>query len=105
MSAEPRTDIGTLLVATPGIVGGRLRLQGTRIPVTNVAAYYQQGITAEEMAAENPNLSPALFHAAVAYYLANKAQIDAEIEADLRHDAELAAKFPDGIYRPELDID
>lgn len=103
MSAEPRTDIGTLLVVDPGYRQGRPCLRGTGITVHNVAGYYQQGISAEEMAANNPDLSPALFHAAVAYYLANKAEIDAEIEADQRYGAELAAQFPDGVYRPELD--
>lgn len=58
-----------MLVAKPGVKGGRLCLRGTGIPVHNVAGYYRIGHTAEEMAAENPHLDPALFHAAVAYDL------------------------------------
>lgn len=63
----------------------------------NVAGYYRLGHTAEEMAAEHPELDPSLFHAAVAYYLANKAQIDAEIDAEIALEEALAAKFPNGI--------
>jgi hypothetical protein len=59
--------------------------------------HYQAGMTAEEMAASNSDLSPALFHAALAYYLANRARVDAEIEADIRWEEELRRKFPNGI--------
>lgn len=84
----------SLLVSKPGVKGGRLCLRGTGIPVHNVAGYYRVGHTAEEMAAEHPELDPALFHAAVAYYLANKAQIDAEIDAEIAFEEEMAAKSP-----------
>lgn len=87
----------SLLVSKPGVKGGRLCLRGTGIPVHNVAGYYRMGHTAEEMAADHPELDPSLFHAAVAYYLANKAQIDAEIDAEIALEEELAAKFPNGI--------
>ena len=100
MSAERVTDIGSLLVVDPGYRQGRPCLRGTGITVHNVAAYYQQGISAEEMAANNPDLSPALFHAAVAYYLANRDRIDAEIEEDREFERTEAAK-----QRGELDLE
>lgn len=86
--------LDSLLVSKPGVKGGRLCLRGTGIPVHNVAGYYRDGHTAEEMAANNPDLDPALFHAAVAYYLANRAEIDAEIDAEIELEKELAAKSP-----------
>lgn len=89
--------LDSLLVSKPGVKGGRLCLRGTGIPVHNVAGYYRDGHTAEEMAANNPDLDPALFHAAVAYYLANRAQLDAEMDAEIELEKELAAKFPNGI--------
>lgn len=90
-----------MLVSKPGVKGGRLCLRGTGIPVHNVAGYYRMGHTAEEMAAENPHLAPGLFHAAVAFYLANKAEIDAEIDAEEAWAEEMAAAFPHGIGREE----
>jgi uncharacterized protein (DUF433 family) len=97
MAMPATTELSTLLESKPGVLGGRLCLRGTRISVHNVAGYYREGISAEEMAANNPDLSPALFHAAVAYYLANKERIDAEIDEDRREELEWAAKFPRGI--------
>jgi uncharacterized protein (DUF433 family) len=94
MTTPAITEISTLLESKPGVLGGRLCLRGTRISVHNVAGYYRQGISAEEMAANNRDLSPALFHAAVAYYLANKERIDAEMDEDERYGREMAAKYP-----------
>ena len=102
MATPAVTDISTLLESKPGVLGGRLCLRGSRISVHNVAGYYRVGITAEEMAANNPDLSPALFHAAVAYYLANRERIDAEIDEDERYAQELAAKHPNGISYEDL---
>lgn len=87
----------SMLVSKPGVKGGRLCLRGTGIPVHNVAGYYRMGHTAEEMASENPHLAPGLFHAAVAFYLANKAEIDAEIDAEIALEEELAARSPHGL--------
>jgi hypothetical protein len=55
------------------------------------------GLTAEEICNENPDLDPSLFYAALAYYFANKEQIEAELDEDDRYGAALAAQFPNGI--------
>ena len=39
----------------------------------------------------------ALFHAALAYYYANKEQIDAELDEDARLGEQLAARYPAGV--------
>jgi uncharacterized protein (DUF433 family) len=79
------------------VVGGRLRLKGTRITIENVAMRYQAGVSAEEMAASNPDLSPALFHAGIAYYLANRAIVDARIEKLVQWEGRERKKFPNGM--------
>jgi len=89
--------LDSLLVSKPDYREGRPCLRGTGITVHNVAGYYRLGHTAEEMASNNPDLDLSLFHAAIAYYLANKAQIDAEIDADIEWETEVATKFPNGI--------
>ena len=93
MSAKT-VDISSLLEVEPGYRQGRPCLRGTGITVHNVAATYLAGHTVEEMAASNPDLDPGLFHAAVAYYYANREQIDAEIEADLRQEEIEAERSP-----------
>ena len=55
------------------------------------------GLTAEEICAQNSDLDPSLFYAALAYYLANRSQIEAELEQDRLEGELLAAQYPEGI--------
>lgn len=74
-------DIGTLIVSTPGICGGRPRIAGTRVSVQNIAIDYRSGMTPEEISNSRLNLNLAQIYAALAYYHANKKQIEADIDA------------------------
>jgi uncharacterized protein (DUF433 family) len=74
-------DIGTLIVQTPEICGGRPRIAGTRITVQNVAIDFNAGMQAEAIVSERTHLTQAQVYAALAYYYANKETIDAEIAA------------------------
>ncbi|MGE0601282.1 MAG: DUF433 domain-containing protein [Dehalococcoidia bacterium] len=87
-------ELSTLLVSKAGYRQGRPCLRGTGITVHNVAGYYRAGHTTEEFCADNPDLDPSLFFAAVAYYLANREQIDAELDADIELEKQLAAESP-----------
>lgn len=77
-------EIGTLIVKTPGICGGRPRIAGTRIAVQNLAIDFNAGMKPEEIVAERKQLTLAQVYAALAYYYANKEIVDAEIAADYR---------------------
>ena len=92
-------SLESLLVSREGYRGGRPCLRGTGITVHQVAIAHQMGLTPKEICEQNPDLDPSLFFAALAYYFANRAQIDAEIEEDERYGAELAAQYPNGITR------
>jgi uncharacterized protein (DUF433 family) len=84
-------DIGTLIVSTPGTLGGRPRIADTRLPVATIAIAWQQGHTPEEMVDELfGGVSLAGIHAALAYYFANREAIDASI-------AEEDAAFQEGL--------
>jgi uncharacterized protein (DUF433 family) len=48
------TEIGTLLVRSPDVCGGRLRINGTRMTVNQLVVWYQQGYTPEEIADQYP---------------------------------------------------
>ena len=73
------TDIGTLIISTPETCGNRPRIAGTRITVQRIAVWYKMGMNPEEIISEIPHLNLAQVHAALAYYYANKQQIDADI--------------------------
>ncbi|MBE9185505.1 DUF433 domain-containing protein [Microcoleus sp. LEGE 07076] len=74
-------DIGTLIVRTPGTCGGRPRIAETRITVENIAIDFNAGLTPEKILDEKPHLTLAQIYGALAYYYANKDQIDADIAA------------------------
>jgi uncharacterized protein (DUF433 family) len=45
-----------MLVKTPGVYGGRMRIDGTRITVHRIATLYKHGQNAEEIAQTYPHL-------------------------------------------------
>ncbi len=96
MMAAP-VELSSLLVARAGYRGGRPCLRGTGITVHSVAAAHLLGLTAEQLCAENDDLDPSLIHAALAYYYANRRQIEEDLDRDAAEGARLAALYPDGI--------
>ena len=73
--------LDTMLVRTPGICGGRIRINGTRITVHRIAVLYKQGQTAEEITRTYPHLSLGQVYTALAYYHTNREEIDSELAA------------------------
>jgi uncharacterized protein (DUF433 family) len=76
------TEISTLLVRSPEVCGGRLRLNGTRMTVNQLVVWYKQGYTPEEIADQYPHLTLAQVYTALAYYHANCEEIEAELAAE-----------------------
>ncbi|HEX5733777.1 MAG TPA: DUF433 domain-containing protein [Blastocatellia bacterium] len=76
------TDISSYIVSTPDIRHGRPRLAGTGITIHRIAIWYKLGHTPEEIAYQYQHLTLAQVYAALAYYHANRDQIEAEIAAD-----------------------
>lgn len=72
-------DIGTLIVTTPQICGGRPCIAGTRMTVQNIVMDSQAGLSPHEIVTEYPHLSLAQVHAALAYYYANQEAMNREI--------------------------
>ncbi len=73
------TDIGTLIAQTPGICGGRPRIAGTGVSIRRIVGWYKMGLSPEEIADQYGHLNLAQVHAALAYYHANRNQIEAEL--------------------------
>ncbi|HUE02060.1 MAG TPA: DUF433 domain-containing protein [Bryobacteraceae bacterium] len=84
-------DIGTLIERSPEIRKGRPCIAGTGVSVRRIAGWYNLGLTPEEIAAKIERLSLAQIHAALAYYHANRDEIDRDIAAE---DAAIEEIFP-----------
>ncbi len=74
------TDIGRLITRDPLLRGGRPVLTGTGVTVRRIVGWYQLGLSPDEIAAEIPHLGLAEVHAALAYYHANRAEVDADLD-------------------------
>ena len=95
-------ELNSLLVSKPGYRQGRPCLRGTGITVHTVAVHYKRGLSAEKIADDNPGLDVGALHAAIAYYLSNREQIEAELEQDRIEGEQLAAQSRNGFaIRPE----
>lgn len=73
--------LDAMLVKTPGVCGGRIRLEGTRITVHRIATLYRQGQSVEDIAQTYPHLTLGQIYTAPAYDHANRDEIDAQLAA------------------------
>ena len=77
-------DIGQFIEVDPDWHDGWPYVRGTRKTVANVGMLYSTGLSAEEIADQKYMTLPQVY-AALCYYLANREEIDAVIDA---YDAE-----------------
>src|SRR5438552_13124936 len=89
MSATTQVDIGTLITRTPDICSGHPRVAGTGVSVRRIVVWYKMGLIPEEIVRRIGHLSLAQVHAALAFYHANKD----EVEADLAEEEAAADKL------------
>ena len=85
-------DIGTFIVSSPEIRGGRPRIAGTGVTVQRIVGWYKLGLTPEGITDEIEHLSLAQVYAALAYYHANRDEIEAAIASDAEEAAALESK-------------
>jgi uncharacterized protein (DUF433 family) len=86
------TDIGSLIVRSDDIRGGRPRVAGTGVTVRRIVGWYKQGLTPEEITTEMPHLSLAHVYAALTYSHANRDEIAADIAAEDAEATHLATR-------------
>jgi uncharacterized protein (DUF433 family) len=84
-------DIGTLIERSPEIRKGRPCIAGTGVTVRRIVGWHNLGLGPEEIAAKMEHLTLAQIHAALAYYHANRDEIDTDIAAE---DAAVEQVFP-----------
>ena len=78
-SMATSVDIGTLIERSPEIHKGRPCIAGTGVTVRRIAGWHNLGLTPEEIAAKIEHLTLAQIHAALAYYHANRDEMDRDI--------------------------
>lgn len=84
------TDIGSLIVRSSAIRGGRPRIAGTGVTVRRIVSWYKQGLSPEEIADQFGHLSLAQVYAALAYYHANRDEIEADLATEEAESVSLA---------------
>lgn len=80
--ASSAIDIGTMIERRAEIRGGRPCISGTGVTVQRIAGWYKLGLNPDEISERIGGLSLAQVHAALAYYHANRDEIDSLIAAD-----------------------
>lgn len=70
------TEPGSLIVTSPGVLGGKPRIRSHRVPVHRIAGWWRLGLSVEEIGEKHPSLNLAEFHAALAYYHLHRAEVD-----------------------------
>jgi uncharacterized protein (DUF433 family) len=90
-------------VSTPGVCGGRPRIDGHRIQVEDIAIWHERmGMSPAEIVSEYPSITLADVHAALAYYDENRERIDADIEAAKKYAEEMKAKAGPSVLEQRL---
>src|ERR1700683_1864067 len=87
-------EIGSLISRRPDISNGRPCVAGTGVSVRRIARWHDMGQIPEEIVQTfGGHLSLAQVHAALAYYYANQAGIDADLEAEDRETEALEREY------------
>jgi uncharacterized protein (DUF433 family) len=79
-------------VRSPDIRNGQPRIAGTGVTVRRIVGWYKLGLSPEEIARRIGHLTLAQVYAALAYYHANRDEIETLIAQEERIEAELEAK-------------
>jgi uncharacterized protein (DUF433 family) len=102
VSAWPVAD-RVRIVSTPGVCGGRPRIDGHRITVEDIAIWHERlGLSPDEIVSGYPTISLSDVHAALAYYYEHRERIDQAILDGERFVEELKAKSPPSLLQQKL---
>lgn len=79
MATAEMVDIGTLIESIPGVYGGLPRLARTGLPIIQLVAELRGGRTIDQIM-DAFGLDPESGYAGLAFYLANKAALDQQLD-------------------------
>jgi uncharacterized protein (DUF433 family) len=86
------TEIG--ISRRPEIRGGRPCIAGTGVSVMRIVGWSQTGLSPEQISQNYGHISPEQVSTALAYYQANREEIDADLAAEDQLAEELAKVYP-----------
>lgn len=86
-------EISLLLTRSPEVRHNRVRIDGTGITVGRIAILSNLGHSPEDIVRKYKHLTLAGVHAALAYYHANRDEVEAEIAADELESSRLESEF------------
>lgn len=86
-------DIGMLITPRSNIRGGRPCIAGTGVTVQRIISWYKMGLSPEEISEEIGHISLAQVHAAIAYYHANREEIENSIAEDKVESEKIEKEF------------
>jgi uncharacterized protein (DUF433 family) len=78
------TILDTTLVRTPGICGGKLRIEGTRMTVNQLVTLYKQGMTALQIVEQYPQRTLSEIYTVFAWYHSHQEEFDKELAEEAR---------------------
>jgi uncharacterized protein (DUF433 family) len=81
-----------------GDADGDIYLKGHRIGLQDVVHFYNEGYSPEQLLEAFPTLSLALIHKIVAFYLENRAEVDAYVS---QHEAEMERQRAGAVRGPD----
>src|SRR5262245_40459834 len=91
------------IVSTPGVCGGRPRIDRHRITVEDIAVWHERmRMSPDEIVSAHPSITLSDVHAAVAYYFENRDRIDNDIKEGQRFVAEMKAKAGPSLVQRKL---
>jgi uncharacterized protein (DUF433 family) len=80
------TVLEVTLVRTPGVCGGNLRIDGTRMTVNQIVTLHHQGLTAEQIVEQYPQRTLSEIFGVLAWYHEHKPEFDQELAAEAAAD-------------------
>ncbi len=90
---------------TPGVRGGKPRISGTRICISDVVIWTEQGQSPDEIVTDFPQLTLADVHAALAYYYDHREAVDHQISQAEAFAAEMRKKSPSPLLKGKANPD
>lgn len=71
------------ITETPGVCGGKARLDGHRVRVQDIVMDYEwNGLSPDEICQQYPSITLAHVHAALSYYYEHRDEIQADIASE-----------------------
>ena len=86
------------VIVSPDVLNGSPFVEGSRVPVRRIWAWFNRGVTVEVLIKRYPQLGPSKVMDALAFAFDNTALI----EADLKRERELLAPGPFEVIQSEL---